>query len=75
MIRYFFDVHNGERLVRDTNGMDLKDEAHAIHEASLIIEQLAEDAHWNKRRSTILVSIRSEDGASLYDASTSFAED
>ena len=75
MSRYFFDVNNGDRLVSDRTGMDLKDEAHAIHEATLIIDQLTQDADWNKRRSTILVSIRNEDGASLYDASTSFVED
>ena len=55
--------------------MELPDEAHAIHEASMIIEQLAEDALAGGRPGTVLVGIRSQTGACLYEASPSLAGD
>lgn len=61
--------------MRDSVGMDLSDEAQAIHEASLIIQQLVEAASAECRPGTVAVGISTEAGAFLYEASTSPADD
>lgn len=71
LTRYFFDVRASDRTVRDASGMDLRDEAHAIHEATLIIWHLLEDASAEGRVGNVSVSIRTETGACLFEASTS----
>lgn len=75
MARYFFDVRDRGRTVRDAFGMDLHDEAQAIHETSLLIEHLSEIAQVEGRLGTISVFIRSDRNICLYEASTSLAGD
>ena len=71
MTRYFFDIRERGRRVRDTIGVELDDDALAIHEATLIIWQLFADASAEDRVGTVSISIRTENGACLYEASTS----
>lgn len=73
MARYFFDIADRGRGVRDRLGMELADEAHAIHEAAMIIEQLVDEAQAEGRPGTIVVGIRDGSDACLYEASTSLA--
>ncbi|RYB07112.1 DUF6894 family protein [Lichenibacterium ramalinae] len=75
MARYFFDVRDRGRRIRDDAGMDLSDDAQAIHEATLVISQLLADAAAEGRVGSISVEIRSETGACLYEASTSLASE
>lgn len=75
MARYFFDVRDRGRSVRDMFGMELGDEAQAIHETSLLIEHLSEVAQAEGRPGTISVFIRSDRNICLYEASTSLAGD
>lgn len=71
MPRYFFDVYDRGRRLRDDIGMDLSDEGSAIHEASLIIWQLLENARAEDRPGPVKVGIRTATGACLYETSTS----
>jgi hypothetical protein len=71
MPRYFFDVRDRGRRLRDTTGMEVADDAHAIHEASLIIWQLLAKARAEGRLGPVSVAVRTETGACLYEASTS----
>lgn len=75
MPRYFFDIQNGDRSLRDGYGMDCPDVSQAIAEASLIIEQLAEQAQAEGRRGTIAVTLRTVTDACLYEISTSVISD
>ena len=75
LARYFFDVQVDDRCVRDISGMDLRQEGHAIREATLIVWQLLSDASAEKRTAKVSVRIRTEAGACVYEASTSSAGD
>ena len=68
MPRYFFDVRERGRRLRDTSGMDLDGVAQAIREATVIVEQMSAAA----RPGTVSVSVRDEGAACLYEASISF---
>ena len=51
--------------------MEVPDDAHAIHEASLIIWQLLATARAEGRPGAVSVSVRTETGACVYETSTS----
>ena len=71
MTTYFFDVRNRGRLVKGTAGIALSNDALAIHEATMIVWQLLSDASAEGRIGDVTVSIRTETGACIYEASTS----
>jgi hypothetical protein len=75
MPRYFFDVRDRGRRLRDAIGLELADDAHAICEASHIINQLIQTASAEGRPGAVSVSIRSESDACLYETSTCAGED
>ncbi len=75
MRRYFFDVDDRGRRVRDEVGFDLADEGRAMREANLLTYSLVEAAKLEPRSGTILVRVRDERGSCLYEASMSLAED
>ena len=68
---YFFDVRNRGRLVKGTAGIALSNDVLAIHEATMIVWQLLSDASAEGRIGDVTVSIRTETGACIYEASTS----
>jgi hypothetical protein len=67
---YYFDVRDRGRLVKGTAGIDLSDDALAIHEAAMIVWQVLSDASAEGRIGNVTVSIRTETGACIYEAST-----
>ena len=71
MPRYFFDVRDRGRRLRDTTGMEVPDDANAIHEASLIIWQLLATARAEGRPGAVSVSVRAETGGCVYETSAS----
>ena len=71
MVRYFFDVETPDRSVRDAVGMALSDEDLAIAEANMIVLQVLEDALADGRPGCVTVRIRTDQGACLYESSTS----
>jgi hypothetical protein len=73
MRRYFFDVNDRGRRVRDIVGLELEDDLSAMREANLITYHLIQVAEFDPRRGTILVSVRTEDGTCACEASTSLA--
>ena len=70
MTTYYFDVRNCGRLLKGTAGIELSDDAIAIHEATIIVWQLLSDASAEGRIGNLTVSIRTETGACVYEAST-----
>ena len=71
MATYFYDVRDGGRPVKGTVGIDLNDDASAIHEAAMIVWQLLSDASAEGHVGNVTVSIRTATGACIYEASTS----
>ena len=71
MTTYYFDVRDRGRLVTGTAGIELSNDALAIHEATMIVWQLLSDASAEGRIGDVTVSIRTETGACIYEASTS----
>ncbi len=55
--------------------MNLPDEAHAIHEATLILWQLLEDALAENKPGPVSVGVRTETGACLFETLTSPVDD
>lgn len=75
MPRYFFDIQESGRSLRDGYGMDCPNVTQAIAEASFIIELLAEEAQAAGRKGTIAVTLRTGADACLYEISTSVISD
>jgi hypothetical protein len=73
LARYFFDSEVPHRTVRDEVGMNLPHEAEAIHEATLLIFHLLEDAEVKGRPCKAMVGIRNETGACIYEMWSSYA--
>ena len=69
MAPYFFDIQDRDRHVHGTVGIELGDDALAIHEASLIVWQLLSDAAAEGRIGNVSVSIRTGTGACIYETS------
>jgi hypothetical protein len=61
MPRYFFDVKNGHRLI-DPSGLECRDTAEAMAQATVIARQIADDAPPASQRH---VAIRDGDGNEL----------
>ncbi|MGI3899188.1 MAG: DUF6894 family protein [Janthinobacterium lividum] len=71
MPRYLFDIRGSSSTVHDLFGMELLDEAQAIREASIILEQIVQDAGTVEGPRVMVVSIRCETGPCFYEVSTS----
>lgn len=75
MRRYFFDVDDRGRRVRDALGFALLDAHRAMQEANIIVYQLAHAAKSEARKGTVMVTVRDDRGACIYESSTSVACD
>lgn len=75
MGRYFFDVDDRGRRVEDDVGFDLEDDRQAMREANLLTYHLVHEATFEPRSGTIMVRVRDEDGACLFETSMSLADD
>ena len=75
MARYFYDIYDRGRRVRDDTGIALDGVAAAINEASSVLDNLADAARFDARSGLILVSIRDDAGQCLYEASASLVAD
>ena len=74
MPRYFFDVHDGERFVRDEDGTELDGPAAAAEDAAVILAELAKARLPGWARRDISVQVRNDVGPVLR-AALSFAID
>ena len=68
--RYFFDVDDGSRQVRDTIGKSLINEAMAVVEAGVLLRSLASINVMQDRPDTTYVTVRDAKGKRVYRGST-----
>ena len=66
MPRYFFDVDDGDRKVRDEVGMELIGDDSAMHEGLRLLQTLADLRQSEKRPGSAYMKIRRWDGFQLY---------
>jgi hypothetical protein len=70
--RYFFDVDEGERQVRDDVGKNLIDRELAVFEAGLLLQSLLEIRRITGRPGTTYVRVRDANGRRIYEGSIHF---
>lgn len=68
--RYFFDVDDGERQVRDQIGKRLINEAMAVMEAGVLLRSLAAIKIMQDRPGTTYVTVRDAKGNRVHRGST-----
>lgn len=66
MPRYFFDTKDSELSFVDVEGMDFPDDAAAKAEASRDLGDLVRERLYSGRGGRVCVSIRNEQGATIY---------
>lgn len=59
---YFFDTYDGDRLITDTQGIELPNLERVKAEAQMTLPDLARDALPNGDQKTFIVSVRDEAG-------------
>lgn len=69
MTRYFFDVDDGRRRVRDEVGVELIDLQVARMEAARLLQTLAELRRIEGRSGTTYVTVRNAQGETVHAAS------
>lgn len=69
MTRFYFDTHDGDRTERDTEGVELPDEARARAEAKAALTDMARDHLPDGNHMGFRVTIRDEAGQEIYSAS------
>ncbi|MBD2745333.1 hypothetical protein IC232_01375 [Microvirga sp. BT688] len=62
MPRYFFDTYDGNRLISDSEGIELQSVEMARIEAQKALPDLARDALPDGNQKTFIVSVRDEAG-------------
>ena len=75
MQRFFFDVDDGKRQVRDEIGRDLFDVEFAVLEAGILIRSLAVIRTIEGRPGTTYVTVRNAHGDTVHEDSTTLADD
>ncbi|CAO4183417.1 DUF6894 domain-containing protein [Methylorubrum aminovorans] len=71
MPRYFFDIDDGVRDLRDDEGVILDDREHARKEAIATLAQLANDMLRDGNNHTFKANVRDETGKRIYEAALS----
>lgn len=71
MARFFFDTYDGNRLISDTEGIELQSVEMAKVEAQKALPELARDALPDGNPKTFIVSVRDEGGQVIIRAALS----
>ena len=71
MPRYFFDTYDGDRLIRDDDGLEMQDLKAAKAEAQRTLPEIAKDALPDSDQRTFVVSVRDEAGQVVLRAALS----
>ncbi|MBF9197015.1 DUF6894 family protein [Microvirga terrestris] len=71
MARFFFDTYDGNRLIPDTEGIELQSAEMAKIEAQKALPDLARDALPDGTQKTFIVSVRDETGQVILRAALS----
>ena len=74
MRRYFFDVDEGDRQVRDDIGRTMVDPELAVVEAGVLLKSLLEIRRITSRPGTTIVRVRDDNGRRIHQASVDFGE-
>ena len=72
MPRFYFDSRDGERLVRDEDGLDLPDLAAAREEASRALGEIIKDILPDGDERVIAIAARGENRRLLFTATITF---
>ncbi len=71
MPRYFFDTSDGDRLIRDDEGLEMQDLEAVKVEAQKTLPHMAKDALPDGEQRTFVVSVRDEAGQVVVRATLS----
>lgn len=69
MTRFFFDTQDGDKAERDTEGVELPDEARARAEAKAALTDMARDHLPDGNHMGFRVTVRNEAGHEIFSAS------
>ncbi len=69
MPRYFFDVEDGARKIRDSTGMDLGSDDLAMKEGSTLLQTLSNLRRAENRAGTTYVRVRDGQGHEVFTGS------
>ena len=69
MPRYFFDIDDGERKVRDDVGMELRSNDSAMQEGVRLLQTLDELRRSEGRPGSTYLRVRHSDGSHVYTGS------
>jgi hypothetical protein len=71
MPRYFFDTYDGDRFIRDDEGLELRNIEAAKAEAQKALPDIARDVLPNGNQISFVASVRDEAGATVLRAALS----
>ena len=72
MNRYFFDLHNGNGLTRDDEGVEIASRETIAQEVARILVDVAREELPAGNRTVISVTVRNEAGKTISTASLTF---
>lgn len=73
-MRYFFDIHDGKRFMRDADGSELSNIEHAKKEARATLPEIARTAiPRGDDHQAFTVLVRDDSGAVVYTATMTFS--
>jgi hypothetical protein len=72
MARYFFDLLNGDGLVRDDLGVELSSRDSISKEVSRILTDIAGEEMPGQEKGAVSIEVRDEDGKAIFAGHLSF---
>ncbi|MDQ0321600.1 hypothetical protein QO002_003738 [Pararhizobium capsulatum DSM 1112] len=73
MSRYFFELHNGDGMTRDHEGMELPSRDNILSEVSRIMLDIARDELPDRESGAVSVIVRDETGRAISIANLNFS--
>lgn len=70
---FYFDIGDGDDLMIDNEGSDLKSREHARREAIALLPDIARDELPDGDHHTFSVSVRNQEGKVIFEASLTLA--
>jgi hypothetical protein len=72
MSRYYFDLHNGDGLTTDNEGMELDSRESVTQQVTRILVDVARDEMPTEHRAVVSVKVRNDKGKVISVASLTF---
>lgn len=73
MVRYYFDIRDGDEWQRDDFGIELADLAEARAQAISILPDIAQDAGWSDDHHELVCRVRIDDDSVVYEGELTFS--